>query len=50
MLVIKQLQISFDDPADAFGAEEEVMPVYRRVREEIRKEFNEFYEKEIGRR
>lgn len=42
-----QLHIPFDDPADATGTEEEVMPVYRRVREEIRKEFNIFYEREI---
>ena len=45
-----QLHIGFDDPADAIGTEEEVMPVYRRVRDEIRKEFNEFYKKEIEHR
>jgi arsenate reductase len=28
-----QLHIPFDDPADAIGTEEEVMPVYRRVRD-----------------
>ena len=42
-----QLHIPFDDPADTTGTEEEVLSVYRRVREEIRKEFNEFYEREI---
>lgn len=42
-----QLHIGFDDPADAVGTEEEVMSVYRRVRDEIRKEFGEFYKKEI---
>ena len=45
--VKKQLHIGFDDPADAIGTEEEVMPVYRRVRDEIRKEFSEFYKREI---
>jgi len=45
-----QLHIGFDDPADAIGTEEEVMPVYRRVGDEIRKEFNEFYKKEIEHR
>ena len=30
-----QLHIPFDDPADAVGTEQEVMPVYRRVRDEI---------------
>ena len=48
--VKKQLHIGFDDPADAVGTEEEVMPVYRRVRDEIRKEFNEFYKKKIEQR
>jgi arsenate reductase len=38
-----QLHIGFDDPADAFGTEEEVMPVYRRVRDEIKIEFKNFY-------
>jgi arsenate reductase len=38
-----QLHIGFDDPADAVGTEEEVMPVYRRVRDEIKNDFYEFY-------
>ena len=38
-----QLHFPFDDPADAVGTEEEVMPVYRRVRDEIREKFSEFY-------
>lgn len=42
-----RLHIGFDDPADAVGTEEEVMPVYRRVRDEIKKEFYEFYLKEL---
>ena len=47
--VIKRLHMGFDDPADATGTEEEVMPVYRRVRDEIRKELGEFYKNEIER-
>ena len=43
-----QIHIGFDDPADAVGTEEEVMPVYRRVRDEIGKEFQKFYKKEIS--
>ena len=39
-----QIHIGFDDPADAIGSEDEVLPVYRRVRDEIKKEFNKFYE------
>jgi arsenate reductase len=42
-----RLHIGFDDPADAVGTEEEVMPVYRRVRGEIKRDFYEFYENEL---
>ena len=42
-----QIHIPFDDPADATGTEEEVMLVYRRVRDEIIESFGEFYKKEI---
>ena len=42
-----QLHIGFDDPADAVGSEEEVMLVYRRVRDEIREEFLKFYNEKI---
>ena len=42
-----QLHIGFDDPADAVGTEEEIMPIYRRVRDEIKKDFYEFYQKEL---
>jgi len=42
-----RLHIGFDDPADAVGTEEEVMPVYRRVRDEIKRDFYEFYLKEL---
>ena len=42
-----RLHIGFDDPADAVGSEEEVMPVYRRVRDEIKKDFYGFYQKGI---
>lgn len=42
-----RLHIGFDDPADAVGTEEEVMPVYRKVRDEIKRDFFEFYKKEL---
>lgn len=42
-----RLHIGFDDPADAVGSEEKVMPVYRRVRDEIKRDFQQFYEKEL---
>jgi arsenate reductase len=40
-----RLHIGFDDPAEAVGTEEEVMPVYRRVRDEIKEKFEEFVQK-----
>jgi len=42
-----RVHIGFDDPADAVGTEEEVMPVYRKVRDEIKRDFFEFYQKEL---
>ena len=45
--VQNRLHIGFDDPADAVGTEEQIMSVYRRVRDEIKKEFYEFYKKEL---
>lgn len=45
--VKRKLHIGFDDPADATGTEEEVLPVYRRVRDEIVEEFTAFYQKII---
>jgi len=42
-----QLHIGFDDPAEAQGTEEEVMPVYRRVRDEIREEVMKFYNENL---
>ena len=41
--VKNRLHIGFDDPAAAKGSEAEVMPVYRRVRDEIKTEFYNFY-------
>ena len=38
-----RMHIGFDDPADATGTVEEVMPVYRRVRDEIKTGFHSFY-------
>lgn len=41
------LHIGFDDPVEAMGAEEYVMSEFRRVRDQIRKRFLQFYRKEI---
>jgi arsenate reductase (thioredoxin) len=37
-----RLHIGFDDPADAVGNREEVLEVYRRVRDEIKEGFQRF--------
>lgn len=43
----KQLHIGFEDPAEATGTEEEILAVFRKVRDEIKKEFYEFYLNEL---
>ncbi|MDP4197843.1 MAG: arsenate reductase ArsC [Bacteroidota bacterium] len=42
-----RLHIGFDDPADAKGTEEEILSVFRRVRDEIEDRFHQFYITEI---
>lgn len=39
----KQLHIGFEDPAEATGTEEEILAVFRKVRDEIKRDFFEFY-------
>lgn len=36
--------IGFDDPYEATGTEDEILPEYRRIRDEIFTEFENFYE------
>ncbi len=43
----KRMHIGFDDPSEVQGSEEFVMNEFRRVRDEIRKRFAEFYITEI---
>lgn len=43
----KQLHIGFEDPADGIGTEEEILAVFRKVRDEIKRDFFEFYIQEI---
>jgi arsenate reductase len=38
-----RIHIGFDDPAGATGTREEVLSTFRRVRDEIRDRFHEFY-------
>lgn len=45
----ENLHIGFKDPADAIGTEEEVISVFRKIRDEIKKDFYTFYiDKIIG--
>jgi arsenate reductase len=39
-----RVHIGFEDPADAVGTEEEVLPVYRKVRDQIEERFSRFPE------
>ena len=41
--VSKRIHIGFDDPADAVGTDEEIIAVFRRVRDEIKTDFLTFY-------
>ncbi|RME41200.1 MAG: arsenate reductase ArsC [Deltaproteobacteria bacterium] len=43
----KRIHIGFDDPPKATGTEEEIMNVYRRVRDEIRAQLGDFFRKEL---
>lgn len=42
-----RLHIGFDDPADEVGTPDQVMPVFRRVRDEIKEGFLAFYNEKI---
>ena len=41
--VKEQLHIGFDDPADATGTVEEILNEFRKIRDEIKTEFGEWY-------
>lgn len=41
--VREQLHIGFEDPADATGTDEQVLQVFRKVRDEIKNDFYNFY-------
>jgi len=45
--VKEQLHIGFADPAEAIGTEEEVLTIFRRVRDEIKGHFYQFYKDKI---
>ncbi len=43
----RKLHIGFEDPADAAGTEEYILAVFRKIRDEIKRDFFEFYKTEI---
>ncbi len=43
-----RLHIGFDDPAEAEGTQEEVLAVFRRVRNEINQRFRKFYNENLN--
>ena len=45
---VERIHIGFDDPPRATGSDEQVMAVYRRVRDEIRTKLGDFFRKELG--
>jgi arsenate reductase len=45
--VKKRLHIGFDDPAEATGTEEFILSEFRRIRDEIQRDFKYFYLKNL---
>jgi len=43
----KKVHIGFEDPADAKGTDEEIIAVYRKIRDLIKIKFTKFYNEEI---
>ena len=46
---VKRQHIGFDDPPRATGTEDEILDVYRRVRNEIREKLGDFFRQELCR-
>jgi arsenate reductase len=42
-----QIHIGFDDPAEATGTDEKIMEVFLRVRDEIKRDFFQFYKDKL---
>jgi len=45
--VKNSIHIGFDDPADATGTEEEIYSEFRRIRDEIKRDFFVFYQESL---
>ena len=44
---VKRRHMPFDDPPRATGSDQQVLAVYRRVRDEIREQMNDFFHEEL---
>lgn len=44
---VKRIHLGFEDPSRLTGSEKEVLPEYRRVRDEIRRKMKSFFKKEL---
>lgn len=45
--VKNSLHIGFEDPYDATGTKEEILEFYRKIRDQIKKEFENFYHEKL---
>lgn len=45
--VKNKIHIGFDDPAEAQGSEEEILSEFRRIRDEIKKDFYQFFKDKL---
>lgn len=45
--VKERLHIGFEDPAEATGTEEEILAEFRRIRDEIKRDFENFYLRKV---
>lgn len=45
---VERIHIGFDDPPKATGSEEEILAVYRRVRDAIRQQLGDLFRAELG--
>ncbi len=48
--VRNRLHFGFEDPAEATGTEEDILSVFRRVRDEIKEQFTTFFKTKISQR
>ena len=46
--VEKQIHIGFDDPAEAEGTEQFVLSEFRRIRDEIKRDFKKFFDNDLN--